>query len=600
MKNRKIQLSVLFILLYYVVHSCANTSTPPTGGPKDTIPPVLIKVIPDSNSINFPVKGGTIEMKFDEYVVLKEPNKLVYLSPPQKKRLTTKIRGKSIFVTFPEVLDSSLTYSLHFGTSINDNNEGNVFYPYVYSFSTGKSVDSMMCAGVIMDSRTLLPMEDIVVGFYSNLSDTAIYKKYPSVLAKSDKWGYYVGMNLKPVPYKLYAFKDVNNNNKYDPENEMIAFYDSLIVPSKVMKKESEELRFVDMKDTSKALARPFQTELYLFREAAQKQYIKEKKRPERKMAFVTFAAPYVKIDSIGFRGYDSTQIIRQYNITRDSLVLWIKDSLIVSDTLMLAIKYYKSDSLSNLVLSRESLTLVAPKTVKPAPPARRTPGTPEVKPPRTDLLKLKIEAEPSMVEQEGFKLTFPAPILSSKLDSVTLFSKTPKGVFAKEPFYFIPDSLETRLYYVKPNIKMLQGYEYILRIPERTFKDVYKFTNDSSRTSVILPNSDKLSKLTLNISGADGSYLIELTNQTRDKVYRGFKINHDSRLEFPYIQPGKYNIRITQDLNGNGILDTGNLPLKKQPEKVRLYLLKNGSSEILFKDGLDLEQNINLKEFFK
>ncbi len=600
MKSRKIQLSVLFIVLYYMVHSCANTSTPPTGGPKDTIPPVLIKVIPDSNSVGFPVKGGTIEMKFDEYVVLKEPNKFVYLSPPQKKRLTTKIRGKSIFVTFPEDLDSSSTYSLHFGTSINDNNEGNVFYPYVYSFSTGKSVDSMMCSGVIMDSRTLLPMEDIVVGFYSNLSDTAIYKTYPSVMAKSDKWGYYVGMNLKQVPYRLYAFKDINNNNKYDPENEMIAFYDSLIVPSKVMKKESDELRFVDMKDTSKALSRPFQTELYLFREAAQKQYIKDKKRPERKMAFVTFAAPYVKIDSIGFRGYDSTKIIKQYNITRDSLVLWIKDSLIVSDTLMLDIKYYKSDSLSNLVLSRESLTLVAPKTVKPAPPARRTPGTPEVKPPRTDLLKLKVEAEPSMVEQEGFRLMFPAPLLSNKLDSITLFSKTPKGVVAKEPFNFIQDSLETRLYYIRPDIKMLQGYEYILRIPERTFKDVYKFTNDSSRTSVMLPNSDKLSMLTLNISGADGSYLIELTNQTRDKVYRGFKINHDSRLEFPYIQPGKYNIRITQDLNGNGILDTGNLPMKKQPEKVRLYLLKNGSSEILFKDGLDLEQNINLKEFFK
>lgn len=599
MKKRKIQLSVLFIVLYYVVHSCANTSTPPMGGPKDTIPPVLLKVIPDSNSVNFPVKGGTIEMKFDEYVVLKEPNKLIYLSPPQKKRLTTKIRGKSIFVAFPEMLDSSTTYSLHFGTSINDNNEGNAFYPYVYSFSTGKSVDSMMCAGVVMDSRTLLPMEDITVGFYSNLSDTAVYKKYPSVLAKSDKWGYYVGMNLKTVPYRLYAFKDINNNNQYNPENEMIAFYDSLVVPSKVMKKESEELRFVDMKDTSKALARPFQTELYLFREASQKQYIKDKKRLQRKMAYITFAAPYVKIDSMGFRGYDSTEIIKQFNITRDSLVLWIKDSLTVSDTLMFDIKYYKSDSLSNLVLSRESLTLVAPKTVKPAPPARSTPGTPEVKPPRKDLLRLTVEAEPSMVEQEGFRLLFPAPVISSKLDSVTLFSKTPKGVLAKEPFSFIQDSVETRLYYIKPNIKMLQGYEYILRIPERTFKDVYKFTNDSSRTSVILPNSDKLSKLTLNISGADGSFLIELTNQTRDKVYRGFKITHDSRLEFPYIQPGKYNIRITQDLNGNGILDTGNLPLRKQPEKVRLYLLKSGSSEILFKDGLDLEQNINLKEFF-
>ena len=25
-------------------HSCANTTTPPSGGPKDTIPPVIVKL----------------------------------------------------------------------------------------------------------------------------------------------------------------------------------------------------------------------------------------------------------------------------------------------------------------------------------------------------------------------------------------------------------------------------------------------------------------------------------------------------------------------------------------------------------------------------
>ncbi|MEN6619808.1 MAG: Ig-like domain-containing protein [Rikenellaceae bacterium] len=601
MKKKGIQLSILFVILYFAIYSCANTSTPPTGGPKDTIPPNLIKVVPDSNSVNFPVKGGTIELKFDEYVVLKEPIKFICLSPPQKKRLTTKIRGKSIFVSFPEKLDSSITYSVHFGNSITDNNEGNQFYPYVYSFSTGRNVDSMMCSGVILDFRTLLPLENIVVGFYSNLSDSAVYKKYPSALAKSDKWGYFVVRNLKRVPYRVYAFKDVNSNNQYDPENELIAFHDSLIVPSQVMVKDIQELKYVDMKDTSKALARPFQIELYLFREASQKQYIKNKERLERKMAYISFAAPNVRIDSMGFRGIDSAKTIKQFNITRDSLVLWIKDSsLKVPDTLIFDIKYYKSDSLSNLVLSRESLKLVAPKPKKAAASSKRYRGENEEKPPRADLLKLKVEAEPSMVEQEGFRFLFPAPLVSFKMDSVILLSKTPKGVLSKEPFTFIQDSSDVRIYYVKPNNKLLQGYEYILKISERAFKDVYRFTNDSSETTVILPNSDKLSKLTLNVTGTEGSYVIELTNQTRDKVYRGFKIVKDTKLEFPYIQPGKYNIRITQDLNGNGILDTGNLPLKKQPEKVRLYLFKNGSSEIVFKDGLELEQSINLKEIFK
>lgn len=601
MKRLKIQLSILFVILFFVMYSCANTSTPPTGGPKDTIPPILVRVIPDSNSVNFPVKGGTIELKFSEYVVLKDPNKHVFMSPPQRKRLTTKIRGKSILVSFSELLDSSTTYSVHFGNSITDNNEGNLFYPYVYSFSTGQTTDSMMCAGVIMNSGTLLPLEGIIIGFYSNLSDTAVYKTYPSAVAKSDKWGYFVVRNLKSIPYRVFAFKDVNGNNQYNPENEEVAFNDSLIVPSIVMRKDLAELKFVDMKDTSRALARPSQLELYLFKEESQKQYIKNKERPERKMVYVSFAAPNVKIDSIGFRGIDSTKTIKQFNITRDSLVLWIKDTLLrVPDTLILNIKYYKTDSLANLVLSRESLKMVAPKPRKTTAPPKRYSGETEEKAPRTDLLKFKIEVESSMVEQEGFKLLFPAPLVKAKMDLVMLVSKTPKGAKGKESFSFYKDSLENRQYFIKPNNRLLQGYEYTLKISERAFKDVYGNTNDSSETSVTLPNSEKLSKLTLNITGADGSYVIELTNQTRDKVFRSYKIVKDSKLEFPYIQPGKYNIRITQDLNGNGILDTGSLPLKKQPEKVRLYLLQNGSSVLNFKEGLELEQNINLKEIFK
>lgn len=601
MKRLNIRLSILSAILFFGLFSCANTSTPPSGGPKDTIPPSMVKVIPDSNSMNFPVKGSTVELKFDEYVVLKDPIKNVFLSPPQKTKIGTKIRGKSIIVTFPEQLDSSSTYSVHFGNSIVDNNEGNLLYPYVYSFSTGQIIDSMMCAGIVLDSRRLLPLEDIVIGFYANLSDSAVYKTYPSAMAKSDKWGYFVVRNMKKIPYRVYAFKDGNQNNQYNPENEEIAFIDSLFTPSIVMKKEREELKYVSMKDTSKALARPSQLELYLFKETSKKQYIKEKERPEKKMVYVTFEAPNVKIDSIGFRGIDSAKTIKQFNITRDSLVIWIKDTLLkVPDTLILDMKYYKTDSLDNLVSSRESLKLVAPKIKKNTTPPKKSPVNKDEKPLRKDLLKIKIEADPSKIEQDGYKLIFPAPLARTTLDSVIIISKSPKGLQGKENYSFTKDSVENRIYFIKPNNRLLQGYEYILKIQERAFKDVYGFTNDSSETNVTLPNSEKLSRLSLNITGVDGFYVFELTDQARDKVFRGYKILKDSKVEFPYIQPGKYNIRITQDLNGNGILDTGNLTLKKQPEKVRLYRLPNGSTVIEFKEGLELEQSINLKELFK
>ena len=49
--------------------SCANTSTPPSGGPKDTIPPVIVEMFPDSNALNVPYHKTKLEFTFDESVL---------------------------------------------------------------------------------------------------------------------------------------------------------------------------------------------------------------------------------------------------------------------------------------------------------------------------------------------------------------------------------------------------------------------------------------------------------------------------------------------------------------------------------------------------
>ncbi|MCK9304533.1 MAG: Ig-like domain-containing protein [Bacteroidales bacterium] len=600
MKNR---LAVLFLILIIVIFgtgSCANTSAPPSGGPRDTIPPVLIKVIPDSNVVAFPLQKGSVELKFDEYVLLKDPVKNIFLSPPLKKRVETKIRGKSLIVSFPEKLDSNITYSLHFGSSITDNNEGNQFYPYVFVFSTGSTTDSLMQSGVVLDCRTLLPAEDVTVGYYSDMSDSAVYNRFPDAMSKSDKWGYFVVRNLKSIPYQVFAFKDENGNNLFDPDNELVAFRDSLAVPTSVMRKESQELLFVDMKDTTKALARPSETVLYLFREKSAVQFVRESKRPGRRFCYIKFGAPDVKIDSMGFRELDSSGVLRQFNIARDSLALWIADTLYrVPDTLYFDLKYYKSDSLGNPALEREELKFIA-KREKPVAQTRREEAARGVDLPRTDLMKLKIEASGDLIEQRGFVFIFPAPPVVMNLDSVMLESKSPRGIKSKEKYSFERDTLDLTRYYLRPENQIQQGYDYKLSVKKAAFKDLYLFTNDSLESVVSLPNSDRLAKLTLDISGVSGSYLVELTNQTRNEVFRGHRIERDTSIVFPYIKPGKYNIRITEDLNGNGVIDTGSILQKKQPEKVRLYSLPVGSPLIEFKEGMELIQSIDLKEIFK
>ena len=135
--------------------------------------------------------------------------------------------------------------------------------------------------------------------------------------------------------------------------------------------------------------------------------------------------------------------------------------------------------------------------------------------------------------------------------------------------------------------------------MPYRKFRDINGFYNDSTEVKVSLPKDEKLSSLTLNLTGVNNKYIIDLLNEKRDKVLRSYVIEKDAALLFPYLKEGKYSIRITEDLNRNGIVDTGNLLEHRQPEKVRFYKLRDGSFLITIKESTEMEQKIDVAKLF-
>lgn len=598
--NKVAKFSILVLLTYIFAGSCANTSTPPMGGPKDTIPPILLRVMPDSGMVGFPVKGGSITLTFDEYAILKEEQKNIFLSPPQLKRPLTKIRGKSITVSFPEPLDSAKTYTLNFGRSIQDNNEGNQFYEYVYPFSTGMVLDTMMVSGTVSLADNLMPAKNMIIAFYDNLPDSAIYTILPSAIARSDIFGYFTVRNLKNTQYAVYAFEDVNLNYKYDPENERIAFLDTLYTPVKPLVKNMPELVFVGEKDTLAAMSRPAELELYVFKEDNERQFIKESKREQHRMAFLTFSAAYPIIDSIEIVGLKETSYRKETNIRRDSLVLWVTDTTITApDSLKINITYHKTDSAGVLSPSTENIVLAPPrKSQEKKEEQENLQRFPKDKK-RKDLLEFKVDTDPALFEQNGFSLIFEAPLSEFKKDSISVIYKAPRGDTGKMEYKVISDSLWSRIVNIKPVGRLLPGYQYSLDIPAFALKDIYKRTNDSIVNTVSLPSDEKLSKLTLDIKGARGNYIVELTNITRDKIFRSYRISSDTILEFPYLSKGKYSIKITEDLNNNGVIDTGNLKKRQQPEKVRLYSLADGNTIITIPESVELLQLVSIDEIF-
>mgnify|MGYP002621496378 CR=1 FL=1 len=190
---------------------CANTTTPPTGGPKDTIPPVIRKISPLPGTVNVPVHKPKIVFTFNEYVTIKDANN-VFLSPPLEKKPKAKISGKSVVVTFESDLDSNTTYTLDITGAIGDNNEGNLFPGYTLVFSTGPQIDSMCVTGLVQDCNTLMPMKGATVLLYKDHADSAVFLHRPDAAARTDDWGFFSIRNIQDTLYRVYAVKDENNN----------------------------------------------------------------------------------------------------------------------------------------------------------------------------------------------------------------------------------------------------------------------------------------------------------------------------------------------------------------------------------------------------
>jgi len=159
---------------------------------------------------------------------------------------------------------------------------------------------------------------------------------------------------------------------------------------------------------------------------------------------------------------------------------------------------------------------------------------------------------------------------------------------------------LNLRKYVIRPEIQLQPGYEYYLKVPHRKFKDINGFYNDSTEVKVSLPNDDKLSSMSLVLNGVHNKYIVDLLNEKRDKTLRSYIIDKDQTLLFPYLKAGKYSIRITEDVNRNGLVDTGILLEHKQPEKVRFYKLEDGTFLIDIPEMTEIEQNIDISEMFR
>ncbi|HTS43530.1 MAG TPA: Ig-like domain-containing domain [Puia sp.] len=201
---------------------------PPTGGPRDTLPPVLVGADPQNFALNF--TGNKIVFTFNEYVDLKEVHENLVTSPVPKSDPSVEVKLKTITVRLKDTLRPNTTYSLNFGKAIRDINEGNILKNFTYIFSTGSYVDSMEFSGRVLLAETGKRDSTLIVMLHTKTDDSAVAKERPRYFTRLDSAGNFRFRYLRPGTYAIYALKDESGLKEYTSKSQLFAFSDTPVV----------------------------------------------------------------------------------------------------------------------------------------------------------------------------------------------------------------------------------------------------------------------------------------------------------------------------------------------------------------------------------
>ena len=303
---------------------CARI-TQPQGGPKDSLPPVVITMTPAYGTVDFKEKRVYIE--FNEYVQLKDQQKEFYTSPFMKKTPLVSLRGRGIQVDIKDTLLPNQTYSLNFGRSVADNNEGNPYTGLRYVFSTGSEIDSLMMSGYSVDAYTSDTVGNVFLLFYDPKADSVperdstVFQSKPLAVGRAFPNGIFLVENLKPMDYRVYALEDNNGNRQYEAGVDRIAFLDSTYNPATMP-------AFDIWYDSSRMYlqAQPQILMRMFMDEPSKRQTYSSSARPMKNKIQLYFTAPHPKIEELSFDSIDPGAIVTEYLTPKhDSMELVVR-----------------------------------------------------------------------------------------------------------------------------------------------------------------------------------------------------------------------------------------------------------------------------------
>ena len=593
---------------------CASTMTP-TGGPKDTIPPVIVYMNPDNFTTNIDtLNPPKIYVEFNEYVQIKDQQKELYTSPAMKKKPSVVRRGRGILVTIKDTLRPNTTYAINFGSSIQDNNESNPLHSMRYVFSTGDKIDSMYMSGYTADAMKSDSVSKSFIYYFiadsverPNEWDSTMFKYKPQVIARAEKNGIFIAQNLKPVKYRIYAFEDTNGNMEYEPSVDQIGFLDSTYNP---MEMPGFTIWYDSLRHYPSAEPQLY-FRMFMDRRFT-RQVLSSHERINRHKAMLYFGAQYPDVTKLEFDSIPSDKVIYDpQNTTRDTVALWFDiPAEELPDTITGRITYFKHDSINNLVEAEDKLRLAwayveskeereeRERLEKEREKAKKN-GEEWVEPEKENPFKVTIPASGEVNKDKHVDFTFDYPLM--KFDTTAIsFTMIPEG--ATEPeraeFEIVHDSINRRKFTLRADWQPNAKYELVM--PEGMFENVARESNDTIKCNYTASDPTKYAIVRVKVRGTHPTarYILQLTNaqghaqKTLTNVTPGDYI-------FEYVTPGDIMLRVVEDMNGNGKWDTGDMVLMRQPERTEIYKNEEGVEAITTKANWEFDIDVDMDQLF-
>jgi hypothetical protein len=208
---------------------CANI-VPPSGGPRDSIPPYAVYAKPKDSSTNIAPKE--ILISFNEYITTNALQEQLIVSPSIKNNPLVDQRLNMLRIRLSDSLNANTTYSFQFGNALRDVNESNIVQNYTYVFSTGDRIDTGKLYGKVQIAETGMVDSTLIAVLHPIENDSAIYKDKPTYYTRINGKGVFEFKFLPATNFNIYIVPN-DYNKRYDDSTKLFAFLNLPVHPTK-------------------------------------------------------------------------------------------------------------------------------------------------------------------------------------------------------------------------------------------------------------------------------------------------------------------------------------------------------------------------------